>query len=117
VLQVGGKNKKGAVLHCHHDLIGIFGREFHDRRPDDAGLSSRVVKVYGVRARVSANVIDAAQEIIGVAVNFVCGTLGENSGPTAGYFESVITDSQESQNAPRSVIDASNEIPEFLAFM
>jgi hypothetical protein len=117
VLQVSGKNKQGSVLHCHHDLIGIFGREFHDRRPDDAGLSSRVMKVYGVRTRVSANVINAAQEIIGVAVSLVHSTLGENSGPTAGYLESVITDSQESQNAPRGVIDASNEIPEFLAFM
>jgi hypothetical protein len=117
VLQVGGKNKQGAVLHPHHDLVGILSREFHDRRPDDAGLISRVMKVYRVRTRMSANVINTAQEVIGVAVSLVHSTLGENSGPTAGYLESVITDSQESQNAFRRIIDTSNEIPEFLAFI
>ena len=48
-------------------------------------------------------------------MNLVHSTLGENSGPTAGDLEIVITDSQESQNALRGVIDASNEISEFLS--
>ena len=50
-----------------------------------------------------------------MAMNLAHSTLGENSGPTAGYLEIVITDSQESQNALRGVIDANNEISEFLS--
>ena len=50
-------------------------------------------------------------------MSFVCSTLGENRGPTAGYLESVITDFQESQNALRRIIDTSNELPKFFKFM
>jgi hypothetical protein len=95
VLQVGRENEKSAITDFHHNLIGILGRKLHDRGPDDAGLISRVVKVYCVCAGVSSNVIRATQEVIGVTMRPVCGTLGENIGPTAGNLEGVTTYSQE----------------------
>ena len=116
-MQVGRENEKSAIPDVHHNLIGILGRKLHDRRPDDTGLISRVVKVYGVCAGVSSNVIRATQEVIGVTMGPVCGTLGENIGPTAGNLEGVITYSQELQNTFRRVIYTGNKILKFLEFM
>jgi hypothetical protein len=98
-------------------LVGVLGREFHDRRPDNTGLISWVVKVYCVCARVSANVINAAQEVIRVAMSSVRGTLGENIGPTSSDLERVITNPQESQNTLRRAIDAGNEVSKVFQFM
>jgi hypothetical protein len=117
VLQIGWENEKSAITYFHHDLIGILGRKLHDRWPDDTGLISRVVKVYGVCAGVSSNVISATQEVIGVTMRPVCGTLGENIDPTAGNLESVTTYSQELQNAFRRVIYTGNKILKFFEFM
>jgi hypothetical protein len=47
----------------------------------------------------------------------VCGTLGENIGPTAGNLEGVTTYSQELQNAFRCAIYTGNKILKFFEFM
>jgi len=47
----------------------------------------------------------------------VCGTLGENIGPTAGNLEGVTTYSQELQNAFRRVIYTRNKFLKFFEFM
>ena len=83
MLQIGGKDKQGAVLDGDHDLVGILSREFHDRRPDDAGLTSWVVKIYGVGAVLCANVVDSAQEVVGVTMNPVVPTFCQYGGPTS----------------------------------
>src|SRR5437867_12992795 len=75
VLQIGGEHQKSSVRHPDYNLVSILGSEFSNRRPDNAGLISRVMKVYCVRTRASSNVIDAAQEVIGVAVSLVYGPL------------------------------------------
>jgi len=117
VLQVGREYEKSAITYFHHNLIGILGRKLHDRRPDDTGLISRVVKVYGVCAWVSSNVISAAQEVIWVTMRPMCGALGENIDPTTGNLEGVTTYSQELQNAFRRVIYTGNKILKFFEFM
>ena len=98
-------------------LVGILGCEFNDRRPDDSGLISWVMKVYCVGAWMRSDVVNPAQKVIRMTVRSVCSTLGENIGPTASYLDSVISNSQESQNALRRVNCARNEIPKFFKVM
>ena len=71
MLQKGGKHQQRSVAHPDHHLVGVVRRQLHDRGPDDAGLSSRVVKVERIGARPGAHVVDTAQEVIGVAVSCV----------------------------------------------
>ena len=117
VFQVGREHQKSAVGHSNYDLISVLRRKFHDRRPDNTGLTSGVMKVYGVRTGVSSNVIDATQKVVRVAMTFVNCTLGENRGPAASDFESFLTDLQESQNALGNIANARNEFLKFVALM
>ena len=66
---------------------------------------------------MDANVIDAAQKIVRVTMSPMNSTLRENSGPAASDFESLLTDSQESQNAFCKITDARNEFHELFTFM
>jgi hypothetical protein len=75
------------------------------------------MKVYGVCAGLRLEVINAAQEVIGVTMRSMCRILCENVGPTAGDLERVLINPQESQNALRYTLDTKNEIPKFFEFM
>ncbi len=63
--QIGWKHQKHPVGHRHHYLICILRREFSNRRSDDTGLRSWIVKINRVRSRVRTNIIYATQEIVG----------------------------------------------------
>jgi len=114
VFQIGRKYQKSAVGHLNYDLVSVLRRKFHDRWPDNIGLTSRVMEVYCVCAWLSSNVIDAAQKVVLVAVSLVKRSLGKNRGPAASYFERLLTDSQESQNAFRGIVNARDEFLKFV---
>jgi hypothetical protein len=65
---------------------------------------------------VGSNVINAAQEVVGVAMRLVGSTFGKNIRQAAGYFESVVTASQK-LGCSSLHCGHRNEIPEFFAFM
>jgi hypothetical protein len=52
-----------------------------------------------------------------MAMRLVHSALGENRGPTASYFDSLVADPQESKNARCHMTDASSEFLKFFAFM
>jgi hypothetical protein len=47
-------------------LIGVLRLEFHDRLSDDAGLFPGIVEIDGVGALARADVVDAAEKVVGV---------------------------------------------------
>ena len=52
-----------------------------------------------------------------MAVHAMHRSCRKDVGPAAGYFESVITDFQETQHTPGEVVDAADQLSEFLEFM
>src|SRR5688572_20167299 len=68
VREICREHEECSVPDLDYDLVRILGGELGDRRPDHAGLASRVVKIDDFRARVRANVIDGAQEVVGMTV-------------------------------------------------
>ena len=75
------------------------------------------MKIDSVGTRVDTDVVDAAQEVVRVAMRLVRSARGEHRGPTPGDFVCLHADAQESQNAVGAAIDAGNEFAKLLAFM
>ena len=94
-------------------MIGAFSRELDNRRPQDRGLTPRIVEVDRVGTRVSPQVVDAAQKIVGMRVQLVGSARGKDSGPAARDLDVVLTDSQESENSRDQVPHTGDEIAEF----
>ena len=69
VRQPGRKDEKRAVYDTDDDLIRVLGGKFRYRRTYDAGLGPRIVEVYRIGAVLGLHVVDAAQEIVRVAVH------------------------------------------------
>ena len=105
--QVRREQEERSVVDRNHDLIGILGGELRHWRPDDARLASGVVEIDDLRARVGANVINRAQEVIRMTVIPVRRTAREDGRLAARDFQGVITDAQEAQDAFGRAQDAS----------
>ena len=75
------------------------------------------MKVDRVGAGLGAHVVDTAQEVVWVAVNLVCSSLGQNRAKAGSDLERVMADTQESQDAGDATIDTRNQLAKVLAFM
>src|SRR5262245_33154912 len=117
MLQIGRKHQQSAVCHSNHDLVRILCTKLHDGRPDNAALASRVMEVYAICTRVYSYVVDAAQEIVRMAMGLVHCASGENRGPAAGDFESLLTDLQKSQNTAGRTSNARTELLKFFTIV
>lgn len=115
--QEGRENQQRTVLHSHDDLVGVLGRELDDGWPEDPGLIPRVMEVDGVRTRMSPQVVDTAQKIVGVVVGFVLSPWSQDRRPAGCYLELVVADSQELQNPRHSPVHAGDEILEVVEHM
>ena len=69
VLEVGGEKQQRPVLDPHDDLVGVLGAQLRDRRPDDAGLRARIMKVDRVATWPYMDVVDATEEVVGMMVD------------------------------------------------
>jgi hypothetical protein len=69
--KTGRKQQEGSLPDPHDHLIRIVRGERLDRGPDDRRLNARVVEVNGIGVCLRLQVIDPAQEIIGVGVHTV----------------------------------------------
>ncbi len=104
--QVRWKHQKHPIAHRHHDLIRVLGCEFRNRRSDDAGLRSWIVKINRIGSRVRTNVIYAAQEIIRVAMHRVRRTACVDICPATCNLNRVIPQFQELQYGLRRTVNA-----------
>ena len=75
------------VAYIYNGLIRAVGSELCHRRPDDAGLTPRIVKIDRVRTFLCFHVVNAAKEVIGMAVRAVRGSRGVDVGPTSRNLE------------------------------
>ena len=117
VWRPGWKYEKRSVSHCHNDLIGVLGGQFHHRRPDDPRLISRIVKIDGIRSLVRLDVINAAQEIVWVTVNMMRGAGRADVGPARRDLEPLGCNLQVIQQDRCDLVDAGNQIPTFVELM
>ncbi len=82
--QPGREHEKGAVADLDHHLIGVLGGEFRDPRPDNPRLRPGMVEIDGVGTFKGAQIVDAAPEVVGVAVDGVGRAFRVDVCPQAG---------------------------------
>ena len=104
--QVGWKHQQHPIAHRQHHLVCILGREFSNGRSDDAGLRSGIVKVDRIRTRMRLHIVNAAQEIIRVAMHRMRRAACVNRCPASGNFNRVGADFQELKYGLRGTVNA-----------
>jgi len=75
------------------------------------------MEVDGVGTGMGSDIVDAAQEVIGVLVHLVCRASCQDRRPAGGDFVRVVTDPQESQNSRHGAVHAGNKITEVVKLM
>src|SRR5687767_7879644 len=109
MLEIGRKDQEGSGRDLDDDLIGIRRRELRHRRPDDAGLNPWIVEVDRVRVRRGFQIVDAAEEIVGVTVHPMRRPRRIDVGPAPGDLDRVIPDFQESQDRAHRAVAVGHE--------
>ncbi len=114
--QPRGEYQHRAGPHRHNDLIRILRVQFRYRRFYDGRLRSWVMKVNGIGTLFRPDVVDAAEEIVGVAVLSMGGTGRVQVGPTASYLEISVTKFQEIEDRANRIVHTCCKSVEFFPF-